>query len=93
MNLHAVFDRDTAGTIVTKPLVGFNTELKNGMIVLVRLEYTDTLAHLGAIMMGAKKVDSVQLTLKPHQAKEVAQRLNYLADLILSNSTPDAENL
>lgn len=93
MNPQEAFDLDASGNIITKPLIGFTTSPVAEMAVLVRMEYANTEEHMRAIMSGSEKADAVQLILTPGQAKEVAQRLNYLADMIVSQQTPDTKSM
>lgn len=87
------FDHDAAGNIITKPLLGFTSVPVAGMALVVRMEYADTEPRFRAIMSGSEKADAVQFILTPDQARKVAQRLNYLADMIVSQQTPDVKTM
>ncbi len=82
------FDTDSTGNIISKPLIGYTSAPIAGMFVLARLEYADSENHLQAIMSGTEKPGAVQLVITPDQAKELAARLNLLADHIISQKTP-----
>ena len=89
------FDTDASGNIITKPLVGYTSAPVAGMFVLTRLEYADSENHLRGIMSDAEKPGAVQLAITPSQAKELAARLNLLADHILfaTDSRPKGREL
>lgn len=89
--MNDVFDTDTSGNIITRPLTGYTSAPVAGMFVLARLEYADSEDHLRAVMSGTDKPGAVQLAITPGQAKELAGRLMLLADYILAQQSPKAK--
>jgi len=92
MNPTDVFDTDDAGNIIAKPMVGYLTMPAADMFILARLEYANSEAHLMAIMSDQEKAGAVQLSVTPDQARELAARLVFLADHIMGQQTPDAND-
>lgn len=82
------FDTNKDGSIITRPLIGYDTAPVGGMFVLTRLQYAENPDQLSAIMSGAATPPAVQIAITPDQADALAQRLSELAAHIRSQKTP-----
>jgi hypothetical protein len=69
------FQKDAAGNIVTRPLVGWTTMPVGGMALIAKLDYVTS-----DQMLRAGKSESVQLILTPAQCRELAALLLRMAD-------------
>ncbi|WP_142662761.1 hypothetical protein [Paracoccus laeviglucosivorans] len=82
------FDTNEDGSVITRPLIGYDTAPVGGMFVLTRLQYAESPNQLSAIMAGTVKPPALQLAITPDQADALAQRLMELAAHIRSQKTP-----
>lgn len=59
--------------------------------LIVRLEYVTSQDHIEQIRRGEATVDNVELLIKPHQARKIAEGLVRQAELIEASKQPGAQ--
>ncbi|WP_055972397.1 hypothetical protein [Aminobacter sp. DSM 101952] len=75
-------------TTTTPNLVNVHINALEPGNLIVRLEYVISQDHIEQIRRGEATVDNVELLIKPHQARKIAEGLVRQAELIEASKLP-----